>query len=258
MFPRLIGSVGPAVLAAPFAALIVAPTLALAQAPGEDPYAAPPPPPTYVAPVPPRYAPDTYGPLPPVPSSAPMYYYAPPPPRYRFPRYRPEWAAQIRAEAVDLGRDASGDSGMGGVGLSLRPRPTPHFALDLGLDFVGGKDFYGERRGEVAFTVNPMFFVNPGHVVQLYFLAGMGFSAAEVEHADQTRSRYRYVGVDAGIGLEFRVAPQIALDADLVGFARRRIDRAADDSPEFVDPATGRTSNSSGGGLARLGLAYYW
>jgi hypothetical protein len=103
-----------------------------------------------------------------------------------------------------------------------------------------------------------MFFVNPGHVVQLYFLAGLGFSAADVEHADQSKSHYRYVGADAGMGLELRVARQIALDADIVGFARQRIDRGADDSPEFVDPVTGQTSNSSGGGLARLGIAYYW
>ncbi|HEY3595314.1 MAG TPA: hypothetical protein VGL13_15615, partial [Polyangiaceae bacterium] len=88
------------------------------------PYGAPPPPPPYGPP--PGYAGETYGPLPPTPSSGPVYYYAQPP-VYRVLRYRPEWAAQVRVEAVGLGRDAPRDSGMGGVGLSLRPRPTPHF-----------------------------------------------------------------------------------------------------------------------------------
>jgi hypothetical protein len=200
--------------------------------------------------------PESDGPLPPVPSSAPMYY-APVPPPYRF-RHRREWALQLRAEAVGMGRDAAPGSGMGGLGVSLRPRPTPHFAVDFGLDFLGGHDFYAERRSEVAFSVNPMFFLNPGHPVQVYLLGGINFSGAEVEHADQSKSRYRYIGLDAGIGLEFRLARHVALDADLVAFARRRTDRAAHDSPEFVDPVTGRTSNSSGGGLARVGLAYYW
>jgi hypothetical protein len=64
--------------------------------------------------------------------------------------------------------------------------------------------------------------------------------------------------LDAGVGLEFRLSRPLALDTDLVGFVRRRTDRAADESPEFVDPVTGRTSNSSAGGLARVGLAYSW
>ena len=169
-----------------------------------------------------------------------------------------EWAGQLRLESVGFGRDAARGAGMGGLGVSLRPRPSPHFAVDLGLDVLGGHDFNAERRGEVSFTVNPMFFINPRQVVQVYLLTGLGFAGATVEHADQTKSHYRYVGVDAGAGLEIRFARHFAFDLDLVGFLRVRTDPDARDSPEFVDPETGRTSNTSGGGLARLGLAYYW
>jgi hypothetical protein len=180
-------------------------------------------------------------------------------PRSSYPALtRGEWAGQLRIEAVGLGRDAAQGAGMGGLGVSLRPRPTPHFAVDLGLDVFGGHDFNAERRAELSFTVNPMFFLNPHQMVQVYLLTGLGFAGATVRHADQTRSHYRYVGVDAGVGLEIRFARQVAFDLDLVGFLRARTDRAARESPEFVDPETGRTTNTSGGGLARLGLAYYW
>jgi len=256
MFGRFIGPIG-------FALLV--PRFAFAQAAAASPNAgmAPPPPP-YVGSLPApssddgdmaATSPEEDGPLPPLPAAPPMYD-PPAPPRYRF--FRPSWALQVRAEAVGMGRDRAPNSGMGGLGVSLRPRPTPHFAVDFGLDFLGGRDFYGERRGEVAFSVNPMLFLNPGRPVQVYFLGGINFSGAEVEHADQSKSRYRYFGLDAGVGLEFRLSHQLALDTDLLGFVRRRTDRAADSSPEFVDPVTGHTSNSSAGGLARVGLAYSW
>jgi len=37
---------------------------------------------------------------------------------------------------------------MGGFGFSLRYRPVPHFAFDVGLDFLGGVDYLGNERGE--------------------------------------------------------------------------------------------------------------
>ena len=42
----------------------------------------------------------------------------------------------------------------------------------------------------------------------------------------------------------------------MVGFVRGRTDSAADRNPEFVDEVTGRTSNTSGGGLMRVGIAF--
>jgi len=44
----------------------------------------------------------------------------------------------------------------------------------------------------------------------------------------------------------------------VVGFIRGRTDDAARYDPEFVDPDTGRTTNTSGGGLFRGGITFYW
>lgn len=178
----------------------------------------------------------------------------PPPPR----RPRSEWGLQFRLEGVMMGSNRASNASMGGAGLSLRPRPTPHFALDFGIDALSGTDFAGNERSEGAFTINPMLFVNPRSKVQLYFLAGLGFSSATVHYGDQTIDHYGYFGLDAGVGLEFRFSRHVALDVDLVGFIRDRTDRGADAKPEFTDPTTGRTTNTSGGGLGRVGLGFYW
>jgi hypothetical protein len=163
-------------------------------------------------------------------------------------------------------------SSMGGAGISLRARPVPHFALDIGLDAVGGRDYLGNSRTEVPFTLNAMVYFNPRNPVQFYMLGGIGWSTARVEF-DNTASpqattsvvqspynveRYSYFGGQLGTGLEIRLSPPVSLNIDVVGFIRGRTDAAARDRPEFTDPNTGRTTNTSGGGLFRLGLTFYW
>ena len=157
-----------------------------------------------------------------------------------------------------MGHDASHDAGMGGLGFSVRPRLNPHFAIDFGVDFLRGRDFNADDRSETAFFINPMFFVNPRNRVQVYVLAGFGFSGAEVTHFDQTRSHYNYMGFDAGLGVELRFWRHIAIDGDMLAFVRGRTDDAARLDPEFVDPSTGRSTNTSGGALFRLGMTYYF
>jgi Outer membrane protein beta-barrel domain len=197
------------------------------------------------------------GPLPPLPSSAPEYD-APPPPAPPAAGRRSEWGAQLRLETAAVGHDASPDAGMGGLGFSVRPRLSPHFAIDVGVDFLRGQDFYGEERSETAFFINPMIFVNPRNRVQFYVFGGLGFSGAEVTHLDQTQSRYSYMGFDAGLGLEFRFWRHVAIDCDMLAFVRGRTDDAATYYPEFVDARTGRSTNTSGGALFRVGMTYYW
>jgi len=53
-------------------------------------------------------------------------------------------------------------------------------------------------------------------------------------------------------------AVHLSIGAYLIGFLRWRSDRHASQNPEFIDPATGRTTNTSGGGLLRLGATFYW
>jgi len=164
---------------------------------------------------------------------------------------------QLRLEGAAVGSDASPDAGMGGIGFSLRPRPSPYFAIDFGLDFLGGKDFNGDRRSESAFTVNPTLFLNPRNKVQVYFLAGLGVGSARVLGSNGSERNYRYVGADVGAGLEFRFWPHFAFSGDFLAFVRDRAD-VRSSAPEYFDPATKRYTNSSAGALFRLGGTYYW
>lgn len=191
----------------------------------------------------------------------------PPPPR---PAWR-RWGLNLRLQGVMMDDRKQETASMGGAGISLRARPVPHFALDFGLDAIGGKDYNGNSRSEMPFTINAMVFVNPRSPVQFYMLGGIGWSAARVEY-DSTPSpmtggstvrspyeveRYSYFGGQIGAGLEFRVSQPVSLNLDLIGFVRGRTDRNARDYPEFTDE-NGRTTNTSGGGLARAGITFYW
>jgi hypothetical protein len=194
----------------------------------------------------------------------------PPPARRR--RYQREWGFNLRLESALMGDDANKhpDAGMGGLGFSFRYRPIPHFAFDVGVDFLGGTDWAGNERRETALLMNAMIFFNPKDKLQFYTLGGLGFSGAnvlkktETTDADgnpvveETDEEYSYFGGQLGIGLEWRVARKTALNFDLVGFIRGRTDEQARHEPEFTDPETGRRTNTSGGGLARLGITFYW
>jgi hypothetical protein len=156
-----------------------------------------------------------------------------------------------------MGRDAAPNAGMGGVGFSLRPRPSPYFALDFGIDFFGGRDFNGDRRAETSFAINPTLFLNPRNKVQVYLFAGLGVGSAIVDVSGSNERRYRYVGADAGGGVEFRFWQRFALSADIMAFVRDRTD-VRESAPEYIEPGTGRYTDSSAGALFRLGGTYYW
>lgn len=197
----------------------------------------------------------------------------PPPPR---PRQisRSEWGVNMRIEGIALGRVSNSgyDSGMGGLGLSLRYRPVPHFALDLGTDLVGGTDYNGHQRIETPVSLSGILYVNPRSRTQFYLTGGTSWSHARVRDdaydtmmyrgtlADSIgyQADYNYVGGHGGLGLEFRLSKHLALNLDMIGFMRSRVDRHASTSPEFVDPVTGRSTNTSGGGLFRGGLTIWW
>jgi len=146
-----------------------------------------------------------------------------------------------------MNSDASSDAGMGGIGFSLRPRPTPHFAVDFGLDFIGGRDFNGDKRSESAFSINPMLFLNPRNKVQIYLFAGLGLGGAEVRRRDGVERHYRYVGADAGAGLEFRLWQRFAFSGDFLAFVRDRSD-VGTSAPEYVDAATRRYTEATTAG----------
>jgi hypothetical protein len=224
-------------------------------APGPDEDVEPPP---YARPMPHRRPPPVVYEPPP--------YHPPPPPKKRRGWTR-KWGLNLHLEGVMMGGsdERHPDSGMAGLGFGFRYRPIPHFAFEAGLDFLGGVDWQGNDRRETALLLNALVFVNPRDAVQFYVLGGFGFSGASVTPRDTAgnalddyREHYSYFGGQLGAGLEFRVTRRISLNVDLVGFVRGRTDDDARLYPEFTDPKTGRTTNSSGGGLFRGGITFYW
>lgn len=157
---------------------------------------------------------------------------------------------------------------MGGFGVSLRYRPVPAFAFDAGLDVLGGTDFNGFQRTETPFSLSGMVFLNPRSRVQFYMLGGFHISRASVESdfdspllgGDGDRvgrsAEYSYFGGQGGVGLEFRISRLIALNVDALAFVRKRSDDGG--KPEFKDLDTGKTTNSSAGGLLRGGMTFWW
>jgi hypothetical protein len=186
----------------------------------------------------------------------PAYYYVP-----RQPVKKKEWGINLHAGGLVLGKGRDDNAGMGLVGLGLRFRPAPAFALEADLDFAGGRDYNGYRRKETSFGFNGLVFLNPRSRSQVYLLAGFGWQGATAvddrSGYDSTEYKYGYFGGQAGIGLEFRLSKVVALNFDFRGFVRGRIDDARRNNPEFVDN-NGRTTNTSGGGLLQGGLTFYW
>ena len=198
---------------------------------------------------------------------------APPPPptpkeRKRWRKHR-RWGMNLRVAGVLMPRyrsDVDDASGMAGLGLSLRYRPTPMFALDLGTDFVGGIDANGYERQELPISVSAMLYANPRNVVQFYLFGGLNWSFARVfseriepHLADGNSDEYTYFGGHGGLGLEFRVSKLVGINVDGMAFVRTRTD--SDDSgrfPEFYNPRTSEASNSSAAGMLRAGVTFWW
>jgi opacity protein-like surface antigen len=200
-----------------------------------------PPPPTVV--VQPREAP-------------PAYYYVP-----RKAPPKKEWGLNLHLGGAMMGRGRDDNAGMAMVGLGLRFRPIPQAALQGDLDFAGGRDYNGYRRNETAFTINGLVFLNPKSRAQVYLLGGFGWSGARAvddrSGFDRMEYHYGYFGVQAGAGLEFRLSKAVALNLDLRGLIRGRIDDSKRTNPEFTD-GNGRSTNTSGAGLITGGLTFYW
>lgn len=268
------------------------------QPPPAPPQAAPPPPPA-VAPPPSWQPPPGWRPPPPpgapppvviyqpVPLAPPPhvvivtpgygygygYGYRPAPPRVTYPRPQPrlesEWGLNLRVEGAAIGRPANAyySPGLAGVGMSLRYRPVPAFAFDLGADILTGVDYNGFSRTEVPLSLSGLLYLNPRSRVQLYLEGGAQYSRAEVR-SDQASSllvpvtggqygaTYTYLGGHGGLGLEFRLSRRVALNVDGLGFVRKRVGDIT--TPEFVEAGTNRATNTSGGALFRAGLTFWW
>lgn len=162
-----------------------------------------------------------------------------------------------RDRTVGLHFDVGGTFGpqvvMGGFSGALRFRPKEHVGIDLGSGYLAGNDYQGFYRTEIPLTANVLFFVNPKNKLQVYFLLGPGVSFGRVDTFNEIR-RMTYVGGQAGVGLELRLAPAFALNVDVRGVLRHRID--SDPRPEFIDGT--RSTNTSGGALLTFGGTFYF
>ena len=224
-------------------------------------------------------APPPYGGPPPLPPPVVIYQPAPPPVvmvqprpaeyrpvyvrRYSMPYAQHEWGLNLRLDMAALSSGRNGGGGMGGIGAGLRYKVSPYFGVEGGADFVFGTDYSGYSRNETAFTVNGLLFLNPKSRTQVYLLGGLGWSVAHVSLDSQYNTQsfddtYHYFGGTFGVGFEYRASRAIAFNLDLRGFVRGRTDDAAKNSPEFRDPGTGKTTNTSGGALMTAGMTFYF
>jgi len=142
---------------------------------------------------------------------------------------------------------------MGGFSGALRFRPQEHVGIDLGSGYFAGSDYQGFYRTEIPLTANVLFFINPQHKLQVYFLLGPGASFGRVNTFNEVR-HMTYVGGQAGLGLELRLAPAFALNIDVRGVLRHRVD--GDPRPEFIDGT--RSTDTSGGGVLAFGATFYF
>jgi hypothetical protein len=193
-----------------------------------------------------------------------------PPPRFRRRHPFPRWGASVHVFGALLGNGSgmSREASMGGLGLGLRHFFAPAFALDGNVEFGFGTDYNGFDRQETAFLLHAVGVLNPRSTVRAYILGGFGFSVAAVsglpssvnyaEYPSRYDNRYSYVGMDLGAGVEVRVTRHAAIHVDLLGFVRDRTDDGPNSRPEFMDVKTGRTTNTSGGALLRVGTQFYW
>ena len=218
---------------------------------------------------PPAYNPPGYPPRERPPEDV-IYFDAPesPPPKKRHRRGFREWGFNLHLEAALLGNkpERASNAEMAGLGFGFRYRLMPAVAFEAGIDLLTGTDFQGYSRSEGALLLNTLVFFNPHDVVQVYGLGGLGFSGATVTIAPRSGEapfkrhdeHYSYFGGQLGAGVEVRVTRRIAIAGDLVGFIRGRTDDASDSAPEFIDTDTHRATNTSGGGLLRVGATFYW
>jgi Outer membrane protein beta-barrel domain len=192
------------------------------------------------------------------------------------PERRSEWGLNLHLEGEPIsGKGAATNAGMGGLGFGVRYRPSAYAAIEPDLDFVTGTDYNGDHRGEVGFTLNCLIFVNPKSKVQLYFPIGFGWSWAHTQsnefgdpvaqnsYADYSNGGqhdYSYFGGQAGIGLEFRIAKHFALNTDIRGFVRGRVDSGAQGpNPNWeYTSSDGQHTNTSGGAIVNAGMTFYF
>ena len=153
-----------------------------------------------------------------------------------------------------FGRDVH----LGGFAGGLRFRPSKRVGLDFTVGVYGGTDWNGWDRLEVPLSFDTLIYLNPESRMQVYTLFGVGISWSRADDWSSWSSReFTHVGGEVGLGLEWRISRAFALNTDIRGFMRHKID-GSDQLPEFVDAATGDSTNTSAGVLGTFGATVYF
>jgi hypothetical protein len=159
---------------------------------------------------------------------------------------------------------------MGGAGLGMRFRTRGVLGGELALSALYGRDYNGDTRLEVPLTLSGLFYLNPQNAFQVYLLAGIGASYANVRyetanqsaHGGLSSANYGYLGGLAGIGAEVQITPRASFFFDVRGFVRTRLDRTASTNPEFArnipGSTTTQTTNASFGAALQAGAIFYF
>jgi hypothetical protein len=149
--------------------------------------------------------------------------------------------------------------GMGGGGIGLRLRPFRHLGFEGGIDLMGGRDYNDNHRVELAGNVGALLYVNPRSRAQFYFSGG---GLVDYAHATNDLTgfdqKYTHLGGYGGVGLEVFLNRHVALHFDARGLVRQNVRDGADRVPEFVEPGTGRSTNTSGGFVGSAGALFYF
>ncbi len=205
----------------------------------------------------------------------PVYYppqpvyvaYRPPPPPtvveyrdrpvpYSAPRREPsymhnnQFGLNVHAQSGALGARGAPSTGLLGAGAALRFRPIPWIGLEGGIGVYTGRDFSYDTRNEVTGQGNIYGYINPESALQLYVFAGVNYTSARIgDGYGQTLTTNRYVGAQAGVGLELRFNRHFALNGDIRGLVRTRTD-----SDILFTPDT----RTSGGAMGTIGMTVYF
>ena len=140
--------------------------------------------------------------------------------------------------------------------MSLRYALNRFVTFDGGFDSIGGTDYNGHDRSELALSANVLCFVNPDDVFHTYGVFGLHASSASVDLGDSDE-RWNYLGAQFGLGISVPLSTKFALAFEVIGFVRGRTDDRARGEPEFTD-SSGRVTNTSGGGVLRGGVTVFF
>ncbi|NMC72266.1 MAG: hypothetical protein GYA57_19705 [Myxococcales bacterium] len=167
---------------------------------------------------------------------------------------------------VNAGITGAESAAMGGGGLFLRLHTFPNLQFELAVDGFAGEGYGGAVRSEVPVEFSALwFFGNHSQRFRLFLLGGIGASWAQVGEGDRIDEPW-YLGALGGIGVEWRLIDWLALEADVRGFIRQRVNERPDDPAYATDPMWNDgncdeehgCTDLQGGGTFHLGAILYF